>query len=196
MDAKLWIALAGALIVFIGVLAFSWRARQLDAVHKNVIKSRVTLEQALRVRARAAEVLARSGLLDMASAVLLTDVVDEALGASGQPIVDDGLDALTPHDAGYTPSDHTPTIDRLAVESELSRVLRLTVDELRPEEIAAHYEPMLAELDQARNTVRLRRRFHNIHVTNARRIRRSRIAKIFHIHGHAPIPQPVDLDDE
>ena len=83
----------GILLVVTGIVAML-KARSLDRVHKNVTKSRIALERALVDRAQAAREVARSGVLDVASAVVLANVATEAIEASAHPIVDDGWEAI------------------------------------------------------------------------------------------------------
>lgn len=55
-----------ACVILIGIVA-SLKARRLDALHKNIVKSRVALEAALNSRARCAIEVSRSGVLNLAS---------------------------------------------------------------------------------------------------------------------------------
>lgn len=51
-------------------------------------------------------------------------------------------------------------------------------------------------LERARLDVRLTRTFHNSHVDQIRRLRRSAWVRLFHLAGGAPMPITVDIDDE
>lgn len=188
-----------AILVIVGIAA-SLKARKLDALHKNVTKSRVALENALLARSQASTELALAGTVDMAGSILLADVANEAREAAIYPIVDDGLDRIKIrdvdgkiHGGGPVPAEESP--DRLNLESELSRVLRLTVDELDCSELGQD-AAALERLNATRDSVRMTRRFHNIHVAQARRERRKFLARTFRLHGSAPAPRTVDLDDE
>ncbi|QRV02908.1 hypothetical protein JTE88_04110 [Arcanobacterium phocisimile] len=190
----------GASLVVIAIVAgvvISTKARRLDALHKNILRSRAALENALNTRARVAQEVAHSGVLDLAGSVVLDSAAQEAGDAAGYILVDDGLDKINLH--GLDDSSiillHHGGPDRLALESELSRVLRFTVDEL-DETDHVGYEDIMTKLLRARQSVRLTRRFHNIHVAGARRIRQSPLARLFRIHGYASWPQTIDLDDE
>ena len=180
----------GILLVVTGIVA-TLRARSLDRVHKNVTKSRIALERALVDRAQAAREVARSGVLDVASAVVLANVATEAIEASAHPIVDDGWEAIAiEDDAGqtlHTVGQEAP--DRLIIESELSRALRHSVDELEAT------SPELDHLHQARVSVQMTRRFHNNHVSQARRVRKSPLVRTLRLQGNAPEPLTVNLDD-
>lgn len=179
-----------AVLVVVGLVA-TLRARSLDQIHKNVTKSRIALERALAERATAALEVARAGVLDVASAVVVNGVAGEALAASREPIVDDGWEAITiADDAGRALPASAPEErpDRLLLESELSRVLRHSVDQLDS-------DTRLAALNQARVAVQMTRRFHNIHVSQARRVRKSTLVRLLRLGGNAPEPQTVNLDD-
>ncbi|MFP7706820.1 hypothetical protein [Trueperella sp. LYQ141] len=234
------VILLGIALIII-VLVATLRARSLDIIHKNVTKSRVSLERALVDRAQAAVRVATSGQLDMASSVLLADVANNALLAAGYPIVDDGLEALAvrpvdavsslaPNGDGYgkrrgrrnpasdssvsvsdgrycespsmngissntyaPPTQSADMPDRLVLESELSRALRYTVDELADNE---RDDPAITELNQRRVAVQMTRRFHNNHVAQARRVRKSKLVRVLRLAGNAPEPRTVNLDDE
>lgn len=187
-----------AIVILVGLWA-SLRARRLDGIQTNVQKSRFVLEHALNARSRASIEVAKSGALDAAGAVLLLDIAREANDASIYPIVDDGLDAITIEDEAGKPlliASQSARPDRLDIESELSRVLRLVVDDMDSDDFGYRDEELFERLEKTRDNVRLTRRFHNIHVANARRVRRSRLARIFRIHGNSALPRTVDLDDE
>lgn len=64
----------GASLVVIAIVAgvvISTKARRLDALHKNILRSRAALENALNTRARVAQEVAHSGVLDLAGSVVL-----------------------------------------------------------------------------------------------------------------------------
>ncbi|WP_124054891.1 hypothetical protein [Arcanobacterium ihumii] len=206
-----WLLIFGvvalAIIIAIGIL----RARKLNSLHLNALKSRRLLERALYSRAQHAQDFAELGALDVASAVLLKAAAQEAAHFVGTPIIDDGLDSLSgvpslaiADDAPSSADELSvnsglvtaPVVDRLVIESELSRVLQLTVDELEETELDDEVREVLRQLNRDRNEVRLTRRFHNIHVSQARRVRRSTFTRILRLAGSAPLPQTVDLVDE
>ncbi|MDP9800069.1 hypothetical protein J2S49_000145 [Arcanobacterium wilhelmae] len=174
--------IAIAVIVVVLAVAVVFRARKLDNLNRAVTRSRRVLENALNERAHAALTAAQSGQLDIAGAMVLADAATNVLDATMFPIVDDGLDAIS-IDGAQPPT----SANRLALESELSRALRLTVDEL---------DTSIAPLEQARDRVRMARRFHNSKVSRARKVRGNLLVRVFHLHGSAPAPVTVDIDDE
>lgn len=190
-------------LVLIGVgIAGLVLARRLDALHKNVVRSRVVLERALRERSLAAFYVANSGVLDMAGAILLAEVASQAADASVFPIVEDGLAAIEISDAdGNVIERETPGnayADRVALESELSRTLRYTVDELTDAEldgVDAAVTEQLDRLERARSQLRMTRIFHNTRVTRARALRTRLFVRVLHLQGTAQLPQTVDFDD-
>ncbi|MBM7825474.1 heme exporter protein D [Arcanobacterium pluranimalium] len=204
----IWLALALAVVVALVVIAGVITARKLNALHVNAVKSRRLLENALYSRAQHAQEFADRGVLDIASAVLLKSAAQEAAHAVDSPLVNDGLDLLA--SAGHVSIDAAEcedivdyanersaknAADRLSVESELSRVLQLTVDELDRDELDQDTQILLNKLERDRRDVRMTRRFHNIHVSQARRVRRSRFTRSLRLAGRAPMPQTVDLVD-
>ena len=120
----------------------------------------------------------------------MTDAADACLREGINPIVDDGLDGL-PLDVARGAAS-----DRRTIESSMSRTLRLTVDELEEEDVSAEFKPLLDKLSRARLDVRLTRTFHNSHVDQIRRVRRSFYVRLFFLAGRAPAPATVDIDDE
>ncbi|QOQ38890.1 hypothetical protein [Trueperella pecoris] len=182
----------GVIVVVIGMAA-TLMARSLDRIHKNVMKSRLALERALTDRHQAALRVARSGDLDVASSILLADMATEAVEVSVFPIVADGLDAISVEDddGRALPARAEESPDRLTIESELSRAMRHSVDQLAPDV----QSPELAALERARVYVQMTRRFHNNHVSQARRVRKNRLVRLLHLAGNAPEPKTVNLDD-
>ena len=168
----------------------SLRARRLDRLHQTVVKSRRALELALRARAQYARDFAGSGTLDVAGGILLTDA-EACLSKGMLPIVDDGLDGIDLEFASRGVAD-----DRRSIESSLSRTLRLTVDELESDEIASDAQDVFERLARSRLDVRMTRTFHNSHVDQIRRLRRSFAVRVLRLAGRAPIPSTVDIDDE
>ncbi|PHP52120.1 hypothetical protein BW737_011890 [Actinomyces ruminis] len=187
-----------AVVVLVAALVFlaiAWsayaKALRVDRLHRQVLGSRATLEAQLVHRAQAAVDLATSGLLDPASALLLSQAAHDALDAEG-PIVDDGLDTDTPAQlAGAA------TRSRARIESDLSRVIRTVVD--APTRVELGVDPRgqeaLDRLDRAAYRMVLARRFHNTHVAEARRLRAALDVRVLHLAGHAPLPQTFDIDD-
>lgn len=191
-----WLLLVGVIALLIGLTA-TLRARRIDTLNRNVAKSRRSLEHALTARAQYAHDFSQCGGLDIAGAILLADSADSCLRAGMNPIVTDGLDLM--EKVSYSQSGgldglHEP--DRLTLESNLSRTLRLTVDEADDSQYSIEERAVAERLDKARLDVALTRSFHNIHVSQVRRVRRTRLARLFRLAGNAPMPETVDMDDE
>lgn len=190
------LAVVAVVLVLVLAVFATRKARKLDAMHKNVVKSRVALERALFDRSRRSVELSRLGVLDVASAVLLADVAGEAMDAASAPLVDDGLQSIVITDDAGEPIAQQYTAPRVLIESELSKVLRMTVDGLDCSEIDEEAKTAIDALNKSRETVRLTRRFHNNHVALARRARSTFGARALRLYGKTTQPLTVDLDDE
>ena len=172
------------------------RAVRVDRLHRQVLGSRATLEAQLAHRAEAAADLATARALDPASSLLLSRAAREALDAEG-PIVDDGLDTSPRLDTAAV--DAMPTSrSRALIESDLSRVLRTVVSESARRDLSGDplSVPALNRLDRACSRLVLARRFHNTHVSEAQALRGRLLVRVFHLAGHAPVPQTFDADDD
>lgn len=167
------------LVVLLVVLAvlfglyLSWTATRLDRLHVRLDAARVALEAQLVRRSTAVLELARSGLLDVATAVLLATAAREAQVAD-----QDG---------------------REAAESTLSRDLRAAFDD--PAEVAElrstpQGEELLGELSGSIRRVQLSRRFHNESVRAVRQLRQHRLVRFFRLAGRAPDKPTFEIDDE
>ena len=143
------------------------------------------------LRARRLDRLHQTVVLDVAGGILLTDAAEACLSKGMLPIVDDGLDGIDLEFASRGVAD-----DRRSIESSLSRTLRLTVDELESDEIASDAQDVFERLARSRLDVRMTRTFHNSHVDQIRRLRRSFAVRVLRLAGRAPIPSTVDIDDE
>ena len=183
-------------VLIVGLaVAIGWalyaRAVRVDRLHRQ--------ETQLVHRAEAAADLAAARALDSASRLLLSRAAREALDAEG-PIVDDGLDPSsrldTVPDSAASP---TPTVrSRALIESDLSRVLRTVVSDSVRRDLSEDPLSVLAlsRLDRACSRLVLARRFHNTHVSEAQALRARRLVRVFHLAGHAPMPQTFDADDD
>ena len=206
MTAPIW----SVVVLLVGLaVATGWalyaRAVRVDRLHRQVLGARATLEAQLVHRAEAAAELATVPALDPASGLLLSRAAREALDAEG-PLVDDGLDTSTPLES--TPAPHaassgaalpaSTTRSRALIESDLSRVLRTVVPEPARHELSADplSVPALNRLDRACSRLVLARRFHNTHVSEAQALRARLLVRMFHLAGHAPMPQTFDADDD
>lgn len=192
------------LVALVALLAWSaWvAASRLDRLHRKVAALRAVLDTQLVRRASAAAELAASGLLDPVSAVLVGESAWAVLAAGG--LDDDELARLLPEHVGegapaaaaVEPDD--PVLDRGLAESELSATLRAALGD--PDEVALLWaEPggaaLLGSLSAAWYRVQLARRFHNEAVAQSQRMRRTFMARVLRLAGHAAVPQTVELDD-
>lgn len=191
-------------VLIVGLaVAIGWalyaRAVRVDRLHRQVLGSRATLEAQLVHRAEAAADLAAARALDSASRLLLSRAAREALDAEG-PIVDDGLDPSSRLDTVPNSAvSPTPTVrSRALIESDLSRVLRTVVSDSVRRDLSEDPLSVLAlnRLDRACSRLVLARRFHNTHVSEAQALRARRLVRVFHLAGHAPMPQTFDADDD
>lgn len=173
-------------------------ARRLNRLHSNVLKSRRVAEQALAARASAADEFARCGELDIAGSLILTDGAEACLAASMAPIVAEGLEDLFDAKAPAEPpaARAGAARQRRALESELSRVLRLTVGELEENAISAENKELYTHLERCRLDVRMTRKFHNSQVAQARVLHKAFLTRVLHLAGRALMPQTIDIDDE
>jgi len=183
--------IAAGLVLLVLALVWIFNARRLDRLHRTVIQSRLTLNEALTTRATAAEQFAASGGLDVAGAILLADAAKQALAHSHQPMTSDRLEEGPGHRRTAGSEN-----DRLNLESNLSRTLRLVLDGLEVDELTDSQKKEYETLEDARERVRLARRFHNAFVDQTRRLRSNRIVRWARMAGGAPLPGPVDVDDE
>ncbi len=204
-DVPVWsvVVLLVGLAVSIGWALYA-RAVRVDRLHRQVLGSRATLEAQLVHRAEAAADLATARALDPASSLLLSQAAREVLDAEG-PIVDDGLDPTPRLDVAPGPSDGVadedsvlPTRSRALIESDLSRVLRTVISEPARRDLTEDplSVPALNRLDRACSRLVLARRFHNTHVSEAQALRGQLLVRVFHLAGHAPMPQTFDADDD
>ncbi|NDL56113.1 hypothetical protein F7O44_03390 [Phytoactinopolyspora sp. XMNu-373] len=168
----IWILVAGGVLLLLGIY-LSWTAGRLDRLHARVDASRAVLDAELLRRSASALELATSNLLDPATSVVIADAASRA-----RTVDEDG---------------------RHQAESDLTAVLGAALDE--PEELAVwrDEEPELAEalgeLGMACRRAAHARRFHNELVRGAQRLRRKLLVRWLRLAGHAPWPEPVELDD-
>ena len=170
-----------ALVVLVTGWVLYAHALRVDRLHRQVLGSRATLEAQLVHRAQAAAEIASLGLLDPASALLVSRAAHEALEAGG-PLVDDGLDPEAETAAQVR--------SRAAAESDLSRVLRTVLGQTEAGREA------LDRLDRSSYRLVIARRFHNTHVAQARQLRARTLVRVAHLAGHAPMPAALDMDDD
>lgn len=195
------------LLVAAGLLLLAWFvwvvASRLDRLHRKVATSRAVLENQLVRRASVAAELAASGLLDPVSSVLVGEAAWTALSVGGHgraelvAALPDLERMLRPPVGGPAAPDGGPQ-DRARAESDLSRTVREALAD--PAEAAAvQQEPGGGELMEALAAawyrVQLARRFHNEAVAQTQRVRRKVVVRVLRLHGHAAMPQTVEIDD-
>lgn len=184
MSESLWLALTAVTIAAVWYLSFL--ARRLDRLHRRVEGAAGALDVQLLRRVQAVTAVSITGLLDPASQVLLfTAATVAADAAPGLPAA-----AREPYSrlTGY-PSE------REAAESDLSRTLRATLDEL-PLQHPLLSRPESAELREACHRAQLARRLHNDAAVTALAVRRNLIVRWLRLAGAAPMPRTIEIDDE
>ncbi|MEJ5888218.1 hypothetical protein WDZ16_07070 [Pseudokineococcus marinus] len=198
----------------LAALLLSTAARRLDRLHRRADGARAALVEQLVRRAAAADRLARSGLLDPASSVLLAVAAADALGegeevgdaapeGSGEEGPDEegrraaGRDGGR-RDAGAATGPGRLTAERERAESDLSAALRaaLPPEVLVPLGQDPSAAPLLEDLAAECRRLRLARRFSNEAQVQVRRRRRSRLVRWGRLAGRAPEPRTFEVDDE
>ena len=169
-----WLALILLLITFV-VWRLSALASRIDRLHHRIDLARASLDAQLLRRARAAEALATSGLVDPASAIVLARAASNSRNA-----------------------DLADPVERSVVESEMSRDLREVFAD--PEAVTdllafPEGEELLGDLSAACSQVTLSRRFLNDGVQAARLLRQGRLVRLFRLAGSAPRPETFEMDD-
>ena len=189
----LLVAIAVAVIALGVVAGFAiTRARRLDRLHQRILASRDSLSRLLLRRASEADLLSRSVGLENSG---LADAARAYIQDGGDQLTTDGLDRRT---AAQRQGDRVEVATRLERASALSRALRET---LTPEERARiASEPQasarLEALDATCYRIELTRNVHNVDVAGVRALRSARMVKLLRLAGHAPIPEPIDFDDD
>ncbi len=165
-------------LVVVAILLYgfylSWTATRLDRLHVRLDAARVALDAQLVRRSTATLELARSGLLDVATAVILATAA-----RSAQIATED---------------------EREPAESALTRDLRAAFD-VDPTQINQLRETpegadLAQELGASMRRVQLARRFHNESVRAIRQIRGYRRVRYFRLAGRAPDKPTFEIDDE
>jgi hypothetical protein len=166
------VVLVAVLIVLFG-LYLSWTATRLDRLHVRLDAARVALDAQLLRRSTAILELARSGLLDPATALILA--------------------------SGARAAEIAPEDEREAAESALTRDVRVAFeDPAQGEHVRAHPDgpELMDELGKAMRRVQLARRFHNESVRAVRLLREHRMVRAFRLAGRAPDKPSFEIDDE
>jgi hypothetical protein len=189
----LLVAIAVAVIALGVVAGFAiTRARRLDRLHQRILASRDSLSRLLLRRASEADLLSRSVGLENSG---LADAARAYIQDGGDQLTTDGLDRRT---AAQRQGDRVEVATRLERASALSRAIRET---LTPEERARIVlDPQagarLEALDATCYRIELTRNVHNVDVAGVRALRSARMVKLLRLAGHAPIPEPIDFDDD
>lgn len=181
-------------VIALGVVAgFAiTRARRLDRLHQRILASRDSLSRLLLRRASEADLLSRSVGLENSG---LADAARAYIQDGGDQLTTDGLDRRT---AAQRQGDRVEVATRLERASALSRAIRET---LTPEERARiasdpQASARLEALDATCYRIELTRNVHNVDVAGVRALRSARMVKLLRLAGHAPIPEPIDFDDD
>ena len=181
-------------VITLGVVAgFAiTRARRLDRLHQRILASRDSLSRLLLRRASEADLLTRSVGLENSG---LADAARAYIQDGGDQLTTDGLDRRT---AAQRQGDRVEVATRLERASALSRAIRET---LIPDERARIASDPLASarleaLDATCYRIELTRNVHNVDVAGVRALRSARMVKLLRLAGHAPIPEPIDFDDD
>ena len=181
-------------VIALGVVAgFAiTRARRLDRLHQRILASRDSLSRLLLRRASEADLLSRSAGLESSG---LADAARAYIQDGGDQLTTDGLDRRT---AAQRQGDRVEVAARLERASALSRAIRET---LTPEERARiasdpQSSARLEALDATCYRIELTRNVHNVDVAGVRALRSARMVKLLQLAGHAPIPEPIDFDDD
>lgn len=200
--SEVTLLIAAALLVLVWAV---WvMASRLDRLHRKVAGSRAALENQLVRRASVAAELAASGLLDPVSSVLLGEAAWTALSAGGHgraelvAALPDVERMLQRPAAGTSDGGTSGPDERARAESDLSRTVREALADPAEAE-AIEREPgggeLLGALAAAWYRVQLARRFHNEAVAQTQRVRRKVLVRVLRLHGHAVIPETVEIDD-
>ena len=181
-------------VIALGVVAgFAiTRARRLDRLHQRILASRDSLSRLLLRRASEADLLTRSVGLENSG---LADVARAYIQDGGDQLTTDGLDRRT---AAQRQGDRVEVATRLERASALSRAIRETLIPDERARIASDPQASarLEALDATCYRIELTRNVHNVDVAGVRALRSARMVKLLRLAGHAPIPEPIDFDDD
>ena len=181
-------------VIALGVVAgFAiTRARRLDRLHQRILASRDSLSRLLLRRASEADLLTRSVGLESSG---LADAARAYIQDGGDQLTTDGLDRRT---AAQRQGDRVEVATRLERASALSRAIRETLIPDERARIASDPQASarLEALDATCYRIQLTRNVHNVDVAGVRTLRSARMVKLLRLAGHAPIPEPIDFDDD
>ena len=181
-------------VIALGVIAgFAiTRARRLDRLHQRILASRDSLSRLLLRRASEADLLSRSAGLESSG---LADAARAYIQDGGDQLTTDGLDRRT---SAQRQGDRVEVAARLERASALSRAIRETLTLEERARIASDPQAAarLEALDATCYRIELTRNVHNVDVAGVRALRSARMVKLLRLAGHAPIPEPIDFDDD
>ena len=181
-------------VIALGVVAgFAiTRARRLDRLHQRILASRDSLSRLLLRRASEADLLTRSVGLENSG---LADAARAYIQDGGDQLTTDGLDRRT---AAQRQGDRVEVATRVERASALSRAIRETLIPDERARIASDPQASarLEALDATCYRIELTRNVHNVDVAGVRALRSARMVKLLRLAGHAPIPEPIDFDDD
>lgn len=198
ISQSVWVfgALAVALvIVAVSVGAAIGRARRLDRLHQRIIASREALSRLLLRRASEASLLAQTSPFEDGGAQTMLDIARATIHDDGDQLTTDGLDRRT---TASRRADRVEVATRLERASALSRAIRDTLTPPVRAQVTAdpHAAGRLEALDATCYRIELTRNVHNVDVAGVRALRSARMVKLLRLAGHAPIPEPIDFDDD
>lgn len=192
METMTWVAIVTGVLAFAGFAILVSLATRTDRLHNEVLRSRAALERLLHARAATALEIVNTGRLDPASTLILADIASRAL-QDPNALVPDGLD---PAWEAVPALGAVETRDRALVESELSRVLRVLVPQLRAENAAeSQLQEVVDRLVSQWYRATIARTLHNARVVQSRELRNRRAVRVFRLAGRAPLPVTFDMDD-
>lgn len=189
----LLVAIALAVIALSVVSAFAiTRARRLDRLHQRILASRDSLSRLLLRRASEVDLLTRSAELDGSG---LAEAAHAYIQDGGDQLTTDGLDRRT---SAQRQGDRVEVATRLERASALSRAIRETLTPDVRARIASDPQASarLEALDATCYRIQLTRNVHNVDVAGVRALRSARMVKLLRLAGYAPIPEPIDFDDD
>ena len=192
----LLVAIVLAVITLAVVAGFAiTRARRLDRLHQRILASRDSLSRLLLRRASEAELLAHAAGLDSGGGPGLVDAARAYIRDGGDQLTTDGLDRRT---SAQRQADRVEVNARLERASAVTRAIRetLTPDVRAQIEADPQAAARLEALDATCYRIELTRNVHNVDVAGVRALRSARMVKLLRLAGHAPVPEPIDFDDD
>ncbi len=189
-------AIVFAVIALAVVAGFAiTRARRLDRLHQRILASRDSLSRLLLRRASEAELLAHAAGLDSGGGPGLVDAARAYIRDGGDQLTTDGLDRRT---SAQRQADRVEVNARLERASAVTRAIRETLTPDVRAQITADPQAAarLEALDATCYRIELTRNVHNVDVAGVRALRSARMVKLLRLAGHAPVPEPIDFDDD